>query len=544
MWTADFISTIGTALTSLAAGILVFRLTGSALSVGLILIATAVPSLVVGLIAGVFVDRYDRKKIMVVADMLRGVLVFLIPFLYPYGIGWLYVLVILSSALGKFFDPAHESVLPDVAPDEELAAANSFIAISSFGSTAIGFAASGLIASAISIDWAFWLDSVTFIVSALLITRIRVKPLEIEGETTVRTVGRNLKAGFDYLFGTPILRSLFVIYIPVLISFGLWNVLLLPFAITELQADEFVYGIQEGLTSVGFVIGSLIMAVVADRWREGQWVSISVIGMGLLGALYSQASAIPVAIGLVMLSGFLNAPMSIGRRLAVQRNTTREVRGRVFSSYIVTGDVLIMIGMAGAGLADIYDVRALILAASILLLAAGTVSLFMPGVGQPATQWRRAVSLLRGADLAPGLGLARPASMADLDALTRRLSAFAALGNEMRADIVAEARVTEAEEGTAIVRRGDRTDEAYFIIEGKVAAGRSEGDNYQPLDELNAGDFFGEIAAITGVPRTANVVASEHTTLMRVSSGTLHKMMEDQDLNRLFLSKMTERRPS
>src|SRR5215211_2522133 len=79
MWTGQLISTIGSALTSLAASIYVFRLTNSALSVGLMLMATAAPSLLVGLFAGVFVDRYDRKKIMITADLIRAVLVVLIP---------------------------------------------------------------------------------------------------------------------------------------------------------------------------------------------------------------------------------------------------------------------------------------------------------------------------------------------------------------------------------------------------------------------------------------------------------------------------------
>src|ERR687889_670775 len=78
MWTGQLISTMGSALTSLAASIYVFRLTGSALSVGLMLMATAAPSLLVGLFAGVFVDRYDRKKIMITADILRAVLILLI----------------------------------------------------------------------------------------------------------------------------------------------------------------------------------------------------------------------------------------------------------------------------------------------------------------------------------------------------------------------------------------------------------------------------------------------------------------------------------
>src|SRR5512135_3324623 len=184
MWTGQLVSTMGTSLTSLAASILVFRLTNSAMSVGLMLMATAAPSLLVGLFAGVLVDRFDRKKIMIAADLIRAVLVFLIPFLAPVNIIWLYVIVMVTSAVGQFFDPAHESVLPEVATERELAAANSLMAISSFGSTAIGFAASGLIASAADIRWAFYLDALSFLASGLCIVLIRIKPLAVEGKAS------------------------------------------------------------------------------------------------------------------------------------------------------------------------------------------------------------------------------------------------------------------------------------------------------------------------------------------------------------------------
>src|SRR5690349_1782700 len=152
LWLAQLISVAGSALTALAASILVYRLTGSAVSVGLMLMATALPSLLVGLIAGVFVDRYDCKQIMIAADLVRILLVGAIPLLVPLGIAWLYIIVIVSSAVGQFFNPAHASLLPETAPDEELAAANAFMAISSFGSTAIGFAAAGLIAAQFPIE--------------------------------------------------------------------------------------------------------------------------------------------------------------------------------------------------------------------------------------------------------------------------------------------------------------------------------------------------------------------------------------------------------
>ncbi|HQJ52327.1 MAG TPA: MFS transporter, partial [Anaerolineae bacterium] len=123
LWVGQVVETIGASLTSLAASILVYRLTGSAASVGLMLMASAAPTILVGLLAGVVVDRYDRKAIMVAADLIRAVLVVLIPFLIPFSMAWLYIIVALSAAVTQFFDPAHEAVLPEIATDEELAAA-------------------------------------------------------------------------------------------------------------------------------------------------------------------------------------------------------------------------------------------------------------------------------------------------------------------------------------------------------------------------------------------------------------------------------------
>src|SRR5919197_4804905 len=169
----------------------VFRITGSALSVGLMLMATAVPSLIVGLVAGVFVDRFDRKKILIASDLIRAALVASIPFFIGINVALLYVIVLLNSTVKQFFDPAEESVLPDIASDEELAAANSFLSISSFGSTAIGFAAAGLLAAQFDVEWAFWIDSVTFLVSALCILLVTVRPMADQGASSVGVVVDN-----------------------------------------------------------------------------------------------------------------------------------------------------------------------------------------------------------------------------------------------------------------------------------------------------------------------------------------------------------------
>jgi CRP-like cAMP-binding protein len=546
LWTAQLVSTAGSALTSLAAGIVVFKVTGSTLSVGLMLMATAAPSLLVGLIAGVFVDRWNRKLIMVAADLFRAVVVFSIPFLVlssylNLGIVWLYLLVAISAAITQFFDPANESVLPEVASDEELAAANSLMSISSFGSTAIGFAASGLLASW-SIEWAFWIDALSFAFSAICISLVRIGHVPPEEDTSVQIVWNNLKAGAALLFGTPVLRSLFFVSAPVFFSYGLWNVLLLPFATRALGATLFEYGLQEALTSVGFVLGSLLMANLADRWREGQWLSVGFVLMGSVGIGYGLAHNIWLAIGLVMLSGFFNAPVGIGRRLVIQRNTPREFRGRVNSAFFVSRDVVFLFGMAFAGLADVIDIRLLVVLAGAILVACGVWTNFLPGLGQPAAEWRHAMRLLRAARSAPGLGVMRPATAADFDLLVGFLPAFGALSERQRANLIAQAHVTEAAEGTRVLTAGETGDAAFFILAGRTVAGIAdeEGAN-RALSSMEPGDFFGEIAALTGSRRTANVVAEEPTTLMEVPAVALRQLMAVPQISALVFSKLTER---
>jgi DHA3 family macrolide efflux protein-like MFS transporter len=541
LWSGEFISTTGSALTSLAASILVYRLTNSALSVGLMLMASALPSILFGLVAGVFVDRYNRKMILIASDLIRAVLSFLIPFVIPYNILWLYVIIMFSGAIGQFYNPAHESVLPELASDEELASANSLMAISSFGSTAIGFAASGLIASRFPIEWAFFLDAISFVFSAACVMFIPIAPMQVEGKTNVATVINNLKAGGRYLFESSMLRSLFIVLVPIFASFGLWNSLLLPFAIRALHATTFEYGLQEGLTSVGFVLGSLVMARLGDRLREGQWVVISYLGMGVVGIYYGFISSVPLAIGLVIVSGFLNAPSAIARRLVIQRNTQREVRGRVNSTFFVARDVINLLGMAAAGLADIFNVRALMIVSGVIIIGAGLMAIVIPGLGQPAAEWKRAIRMLRSVKAAPGLGPARAATVSDFDLLAGQIPALATISAKDRQNLAAQTLVSTAEAGTAILRQGDKSDAAYFILDGRVVAGRNENGQNRVLEVLNTGDFFGEIAALTGVPRTADVVAEKPSTLLQIPVAALRKMMAYPQINQIFLSKMTER---
>lgn len=542
MWLAQLVSTAGVALTDLAAGIFVYQQTGSAFLVGVTLMVTAVPSLVVGLVAGVFVDRYDRRTIMMVSNVGQALIVATIPILLGVHIAFLFVALLVNAGVKQFFDPAYESIIPEIASDEELAAANSFLSIASFGSTAIGFALAGLITSAFSVEWAFWINAGTFVFSAVCIRALRVRSkVEVTDDTSVAVVVENLRTGVGTIARTPMLRSLFLLGAPVFFAFGLWNVLLLPMAIRELGATEFEYGIQEGLTSVGFVLGSLFMARWSGRLRDGTWLFVGTMGMGVAGVLYGLSPSIVIAIAWVTVSGFFNSPAAVARQTLLQRHTPRELRGRVFSALFVMRDVIFLAGMAGAGLADILPVRDLVIFASLILVVVALAALVAPGVGRPAAEWRRALRTLSAAPTAAPVA-ARPAAMGDFDRLVGRLATFSLLDEAHRAAFLRDAVVRDVPEGARLVTHGERSTAAYFVLDGEAAAGIPEPDGgYRGLSTMGAGDFFGEIGALTGSPRTADVVATRPSTLLEVPADALRAVMDVPEVNRLLMSTLTER---
>jgi MFS family permease len=361
-----------------------------------------------------------------------------------------------------------------------------------------------------------------------------------DDDASVAVIFANLKVGLATLFGTPIIRSLFIVGAFMFVAFGLWNVLLLPFSIRELHATEFEYGLQEGLTSVGFVLGSLFMARFSRLLPEPAWIVVSLTAMGVLGLLYANSTTVPVAILVVSLSGFAQPPSSVSRSVLLQRNTPREMRGRVFSAFYVMRDIIFLIGMAGAGLADFVDIRVLIVFASSLLFVSAAFTLVAPGLG--FSTWGAAAARLRTA-AGPGLAVSpsRAATLSDFDRLAVRLGVFGQLTADQRAAFVHDATVRDVPAGTKILEHGDAAMSAFFILDGSTTAGIPEGDDYRGLSTMTAGDFFGEIGALTGSARTADVVADVDSTLLEVPSEALRATMAVPDIQKVVLSTMSSR---
>ncbi len=543
MWIAQLMAQLGVAMTTLAAALYIYRVTASALAVGLMIMAASAPSLLVGLLAGVVVDRQDRRRLMVAANLVRAGLMLAIPLLLPAGVLWLYALVALSAAVDQFYKPAHASLLADVASEAEFNAANAFMSASLFSAMALGTFAAGSLAALARLEWAFVFNALTFLIAAGLLARLRrVAPPPAE-PSTLRSVFGNLLAGFQVITGTQALRSLFFIFCLVALVFGLIWAIHLPFSVQALGATEFDYGLLESLYPIGLVAGSLAMVRLGDRLSAGQWIALSILGAGLTALAFGLSRSVPPALVITLLDGLVYAPAVVAQALVIQRHTPRAARGRVFSAFFVLTDGLFLAGLAAGGLADVLDVRLLYVACGLAALLIGLAALALPGLGRPAAEWRRALQLLRTAPQAPrlGLGLGRLVLPGDFARLTALLPGLTQLTPDHRQRLIAAMSLHAVPAGTAVIRSGDAGDRAFFILDGEVVAGRAEAEGYRTLAVLRQGDFFGEIAALTGRRRTADVIAAQTTTLVRVPADALQELLRLPALHSLVHSRMRER---
>jgi len=198
--------------------------------------------------------------------------------------------------------------------------------------------------------------------------------------------------------------------------------------------------------------------------------------------------------------------------------------------------------MALAGLADIWPIRALVIASGLILVGAGVLTQLMPGLGQPAAEWRRAAHLLRNAKAAPEAAGGRAATAADFDVLRGLIPELGAMSRQRQSDFLVGALVREAAPGTALVKVGEAADSAFFVVRGRAVAGvPTEGGEDRSLSAMGPGDFFGEIGALTGSPRTANVIVDEAMEVVEVPAATLKALMDEPAMRVLVTSKMSER---
>ncbi|MGD8472602.1 MAG: MFS transporter [Anaerolineae bacterium] len=414
LWIGQTISFIGDYFYWLAIPIMVERLTGSALLVGLSVISSALPMLVLGPIAGVFVDRWDRKKTMIVADILRALLVLLCLTVRTPEQVWVYYIVgFLMSCVSRFFFPSQNAVLPLIVPDkDDLLAGNGLMQIVQTMGLLVGPALAGFSIGIWGADVAFLVDSGTFILSALAISSMTVPATNkfrqvVQGTgSELSTVWNELREGVIYLFGSRTMVGVLLCLAVVQLGIGAINVIWVPFMQRTFGLGPEGLGAVDTAQGVGMALGGVGLGVLAARVTKRKLAGWSIIFIGAMIALmglapsFSLVNLIP-GIG----AGAVGAEMTVGQRLLrmplalllyslllgvalvpaqsalmtmMQLAVPDLKRGRVGSALnaLTTAAGLVSMAVVAAS-GEIVDLRMIYVAAGAIISAAGVMGLFV-----------------------------------------------------------------------------------------------------------------------------------------------------------------------
>jgi MFS family permease len=211
-WTGQTISQIGSALTATALPLLVFKLSGSALDLGLASAATWVPYPLFGLFIGAWVDRVNRKGLMIGLDICRAVVLAVLPLLALFGqlpIWWIYLVTFINSTLTVGFQGATTAAIPSMVPQDGLLKANGRIQASAPFAFIIGPLLAALLLSATSLLAVLWCDALTFVVSALSLALIKTSFNAVAPQARQKTsLRRDILDGLRYVLAQPVVRTL------------------------------------------------------------------------------------------------------------------------------------------------------------------------------------------------------------------------------------------------------------------------------------------------------------------------------------------------
>jgi MFS family permease len=346
LFLATLASSVGTWLAFVALVVDVYDRTGDATWVSALLIVEFAPTVLIGLFAGPLLDRLPRRRTLVACDLARAGVFFVLPYAgSPAGI------VLLAAAAGtatSFFRPAVYAGLPNLVGDDDLPHANGLLNAAESVTWAVGSLAGGALVAAAGPSTAYWLNGATFVVSALLVLRIRARLEEGEAPPS-EGHWRDLVTGYRVVRGSVSLRTVVVAWSLAMIGIGALNVAEVVLAKEVFDAGDFGYGVMLAAAAVGLTAGSLL----GGGWVETRGVRLPyLVSVGLMGGGAGAAAVSPnvwIAAVAIVVVGFGNGIAIICNAVLVQRGAPDRVRGRVFTFVMSVGNAVLGVAMIIAG---------------------------------------------------------------------------------------------------------------------------------------------------------------------------------------------------
>jgi MFS family permease len=361
LWFGEIVSLLGDWFNLIASATLIGTLTGSGVALGGLFVVRMLAPFLVGALGGVIVDRYNRKMILIVTDILRGITV--IGFLFirdPSHVPFVYILTAIQLGLSGLFFPARNAIFPDVVARHELGAANALSSATWSTMLAIGTALGGFVAGGLGVSTAFALDALTFFLSAIFIIQLSYTPkAQPATEQSVGGVLQQYKAGFSYLGHNR--NILWIVMQKALVTLCFSA----GYEVTAVPISQNVFVIGQGggiglgliyaTVGIGTGLGPIVMrAFTGDRegaLRVGIMVSfaIAVAGMLLAAPMVTTGYSFALFLTGLFFRGFGGGTVWVFATQLALQNVADTVRGRVFSTEFALFSLTSAIAAGGAG---------------------------------------------------------------------------------------------------------------------------------------------------------------------------------------------------
>jgi MFS family permease len=341
LWLGQVISQLGDWFDTIAVMTLVLNLTGSGRAVGLIMVARFLPSIVVGPLAGVVADRFNRRTVMIVSDILRAVVVLGFLFVRRADQLWLiYALTILQLTFSTFFEPAKSAAIPSIVAERELVTANAISSVTWSAMLTLGAVAGGVVTGWFGTDAAFIVDSITYLVSAALVWGVRF-PRRPPREKTRLTIGKALGIT-DTLEGIRYVRTRprVLAYLAVKPAWGLGGGILALLAVF----GEKIFpvgknaatgiGILYAARGIGTAIGPFFARRLAGESRAAMQtiIGLSFLVGGIFYAAFGGATNYALALLMLLIAHMGGSVLWVFSTVLLQTAVEDNFRGRVFAA--------------------------------------------------------------------------------------------------------------------------------------------------------------------------------------------------------------------
>jgi MFS family permease len=329
-----------------------------------VLVATTAPMVLVGPLAGVFVDRADKRGLMMVMSVIQavaaGALIALtgvlpIPFLtgalpLEWTLGAVYGVVFLINACEQFFRPAQMALIGDIVAEEYRGRASGLLQASGSLAILIGPLLAPLVVVTFGVEWTLLFDALSFIVAFVTLLAMRVpRSARSVAQGERGHFGREFLAGLRFFLRSQVSKTILIAGMIVLFGAGAINALDIFFVTQNLHASIPEYGVLSGSAGVGLLLGSILAAIFAARIGYGRVVWLSLIALGALMVVYARMTSLWPAVVVIVLVGVPNAALNVAITPLLLLVTPRALVGRVMAILTPVINVANLAGMALAG---------------------------------------------------------------------------------------------------------------------------------------------------------------------------------------------------